>query len=56
MIGRHYTGKLPTYPSPKQTLTLTPHLRQNDGLGEGKVSSSPEPKLVRKVLTVEAKE
>ena len=28
-------GKLPTYPSPKLTLTLTSHLGQNDGLGEG---------------------
>ena len=26
---------LPTYPSPKLTLTLTSHFRQNDGLGEG---------------------
>ena len=26
---------LPTYPSPKLTLTLTSHLEQNDGLGEG---------------------
>ena len=33
----HYTflGKLPTYPSPKPTLTLTSHLGQNVGLGEG---------------------
>ena len=28
------SGKLPTYPSPKPTLTLTFHLRQNVGLGE----------------------
>ena len=28
-------GKLPTYPSPMLTLTLTSHLGQNDGLGEG---------------------
>ena len=28
-------GKLPTYPSPKLTLTLTSHLGENDGLGEG---------------------
>ena len=27
--------KLPTYPFPKSTLTLTSHLRQNVGLGEG---------------------
>ena len=27
--------KLPTYPSPKPTLILTSHLRQNVGLGEG---------------------
>ena len=33
----HYTflRKLPTYPSPKPTLTLTSHLGQNVGLGEG---------------------
>ena len=29
------SGKLPTYPSPKSTLTLTSHLGQNIGLGEG---------------------
>ena len=29
------SGKLPTYPSPKPTLTLTSHLGQNAGLGEG---------------------
>ena len=29
------SGKLPTYLSPKPTLTLTSHLRQNVGLGEG---------------------
>ena len=28
-------GKLPTYPSPKPTLTLTSHLGQNVGLGVG---------------------
>ena len=28
-------GKLPTYPSLKPTLTLTCHLGQNVGLGEG---------------------
>ena len=27
--------ELPTYPSPKLTLTLTSHLGQNDGLVEG---------------------
>ena len=32
----HYvSGKLPTNPSPKPTLTLTTHLGQNVGLGEG---------------------
>ena len=33
----HYTflGKLPTYPSPKPTLSLKSHLGQNVGLGEG---------------------
>ena len=29
------SGKLPTYPSPKLTLTHTFHLGQNDALGEG---------------------
>ena len=28
------SGKLPTYPSPKLTLTLTCHLGQNVGLSE----------------------
>ena len=28
-------GKLPNYPSAKLTLTLTSHVGQNDGLGEG---------------------
>ena len=28
-------GELPTYSFPKLTLTLTSHLGQNDGLGEG---------------------
>ena len=31
----HVSGKLPTYPSLKPTLTLTSHLGQNVGLGEG---------------------
>jgi len=31
----YVSGKLPTYPSPKPTLTLTSHLGQNVGLGEG---------------------
>ena len=35
-------GKLPTYPSPKLTLTLTSRSGQNDGLGEGQVGSFPE--------------
>ena len=34
--------KLSTYPCPKPTLTLTPCLGQNVGLGEGWVSSFPE--------------
>ena len=29
------SGKLPTHLSPELTLTLTSHLGQNDGLGEG---------------------
>ena len=39
MFGINYvSGKLPIYPSPKLTLTLTSHSRQktqNDGLEEG---------------------
>ena len=31
----YVSGKLPTYPSPKPTLTLTSHLGQNVVLGEG---------------------
>ena len=31
----HVSGKLPTYPSLKRTLTLTSHLGQNVGLGKG---------------------
>ena len=31
----YVSAKLPTYPSPKPTLTLTSHLGQNVGLGEG---------------------
>ena len=38
----YVSGKLPTYPSPNPTLTLTSHLGQNVGLGEGYVSSFPE--------------
>ena len=32
---REVSGKLPTYPSPKLTLTLTSYLEQKDDLGEG---------------------
>ena len=31
----YVSGKLPTYPSPKPTLTLSSYLGQNVGLGEG---------------------
>ena len=31
----YVSEKLPTYPSPKSTLTLTSHLGQNVGLGKG---------------------
>ena len=34
-LALYVSGKLPTYPSPKPTLTLTSHLRQNVGLREG---------------------
>ena len=36
------SGKLPTHPSPKLTLTLTSHLGQNVSLGEGLVDSFSE--------------
>ena len=32
---KYASGKLPTYPSPKPTLTLTSHIGQNVGVGEG---------------------
>ena len=41
MVQVYVSGKLPTYPSPKPTLTLTSHLGQNVGLGE-EVGSFPE--------------
>ena len=42
-LGSLYvSGKLPTYPSPKLTLTLTSHSGKNVGLGEGSVGSFPE--------------
>ena len=31
----YFSVKLPTYPSPKPTLTLSSYLRQNVGIGEG---------------------
>ena len=34
---------------PELSLTLTSHLKQNDGLGEGKVAFSRKPKLIRKM-------
>ena len=38
----YVSGKLLTYPSPTPTSTLTFHLGQNVGLGEGWVDSFPE--------------
>ena len=35
------SGKLPTFPFPKPSVTLTSHLGQNFGLGEGWVGSFP---------------
>ena len=37
----YVSGKLHTYPSPKPTLSLTSHLRQNVTLGEGWVGTFP---------------
>ena len=34
---------------PELSLTLTSHLKQNDGIGEGKVVFSRKPKLIRKM-------
>ena len=43
MLGSLYIyGKLPTYPSPEPTLTLTSHFGQNVSLGEGQEGSFPE--------------
>ena len=36
------SGKLPTYPSPKPTLSLSSHLGQNVGLGEGQAGNFSE--------------
>ena len=36
------SGKLPTYPSPKLTLTLNSYFGQYDGLGKGWLGSFPE--------------
>ena len=42
-FGSFYVSwKLPTYPSPKPTLTLSSYLEQNVGLGEGQVSGFTE--------------
>ena len=38
----YVSGKLPTYPSPKPTLTLTSRLGQNVGSREGQVGSFPK--------------
>ena len=44
LFGSLYvSGKLPTYPSPKPTSTLTSHLGQNVGLGEGWVETYNDP-------------
>ena len=43
IYGSSYVSwKLPTYPSPKPTLTLTSHLGQNVGSREGRVGSFPK--------------
>ena len=44
--------ELPTYPSPKPTLTLNSHLGQNVALGEGWVGSFSETHIEPKKLTV----
>ena len=49
-----FSGKPPTYPFPKPTLTLTPHLGKNVGLGEGLVGSFPRTYNDPKFLLVES--
>ena len=41
-LKNRISGKLPTYPSSKPTLTLASNLRQKVGLREGWVGSFPE--------------
>ena len=43
--------KLPTYPSPKPTLTLSSYLGQNVGLGRGRWSVSQKRKMIRNLAT-----
>ena len=43
----YVSGKVPTYPPPKATLTLTSHLGQNVGLGEGRWAVSQKRIMVR---------
>ena len=44
------SGKLPTYPSPKPTLSVSSPLGQNVGLGEGRWSVSQKPKVTFRVI------
>ena len=51
IIGLFYvSGKLPTYPSPKPTLTLSSYLEQNVGLGEGYMGSFKKCKMIPIIL------
>ena len=43
----YVSDKLPTYPSPKPTFTLSFHFQQNVGLGEGQVGSFLETYMIR---------
>ena len=53
MAGSLYVfGKLPTYPSPKPTLTLTSRLGQNAGLGGGVGAVSPKGIMILMAYTV----
>ena len=51
------SGKLPTHPSPKSTLTLKSHLGQNGRLGKGWVDtfpdSYPEPHILCQQMTTQ---
>ena len=46
----HVSGKLPTCPSPKPTLTLSSHLGQDVGLGRGRRAVSQKRIMIPQIL------